>query len=70
MIIIPEGLKYFARFLGSIPMNKLVRNIPVNTITMKLLIRYKAIITCDLELRLKIIGCRNHNIYHNQIRCS
>ena len=28
MIIIPEGIKYFARFLGSIPMNKLVRNIP------------------------------------------
>ncbi len=28
MIIIPEGIKYFARFLGSIPMNNLVRNIP------------------------------------------
>jgi hypothetical protein len=55
MIIIPEGIKYFARILASIAMNKLVRNIPVNTITMKLLIRYKAIITCDLELRLKII---------------
>ncbi len=28
MIIIPEGIKYFARFLGSIPMNNLVQNIP------------------------------------------
>jgi hypothetical protein len=28
---------------------------PFNTINMKLLIRYKAIITCDLELSLTII---------------
>jgi hypothetical protein len=28
MIIIPEGIKYFARFLGSIHVNNLVRNIP------------------------------------------
>jgi hypothetical protein len=27
MIMIPEGIEYFARFLGSIPMNNLVGNI-------------------------------------------
>ena len=28
MIIIPEGIKYYARFLGSIPVNNLLQNIP------------------------------------------